>query len=97
MREETLYELETPYRQKFKIRGFRFGEGEKACAMVAAVLRYLSRVGLLRYHCHSGYLSTVVQENEMANVLTPAGGIFPLTTEHEVAFKVIRRLHGGCL
>ncbi len=24
MREETLYELETPYRQKFKIRGFRF-------------------------------------------------------------------------
>ena len=54
MREETLYELETPYRQKFKIRGFRFGEGEKACAMVAAVLRYLRRVGLLRYHCHSG-------------------------------------------
>ena len=48
--EETLYELETPYRQKFKIRGFRFGEGEKVCAMVAAVLRYLSRVGLLRYH-----------------------------------------------
>ena len=109
---------------------------------VAAVLRYLSRVGLLRYHCHSGYLSTVVQENEMAKVLTPAGGIFrrfvepgqeveygqkmgvildpftaeveaeitcptsgvvffalkkPLTTEHEVAFKAIRRLHGGCL
>ena len=103
---------------------------------------YLSRVGLLRYHCHSGYLSTVVQENEMTNVLTPAGGIFrrfvepgqeveygqkmgvildpftaeveaeitcptsgvvffalkkPLTTEHEIAFKVIRRLHGGCL
>ena len=109
---------------------------------VAAVLRYLSRVGLLRYNCHSGYLSSVVQETEMANVLTPAGGIFrrfvepgqeveygqklgvildpftaeveaeiicptssvvffalkkPLTTEHEVAFKVIRRLHGGCL
>ena len=109
---------------------------------VVTLLRYLSRVGLLRYHCHSGYLSTVVQENEMANVLTPAGGIFrrfvepgqeveygqkmgvildpftaeveaeitcptsgvvffalkkPLITEHEVAFKVIRRLHGGCL
>lgn len=37
MREETLYELETPYRQKFRIKGFRFGEGEKVCAMVAAV------------------------------------------------------------
>ena len=72
------------YRQKFKIKGFRFGGGEKACAMVTAVLRYLSRVGLLLYHCHSGYLSAVVQENEMTNVLTPAGGIFC-------------RLHGGCL
>lgn len=114
---------------------------QSAQQAVAAVLRYLSRVGLLRYHCHSGYLSAVVQENEMTNVLTPAGGIFrrfvepgqeveygqtlgvvldpftaeevakiscptsgviffalkkPLTTEHEVAFKVIRRLHGGC-
>lgn len=49
---------------------------QSAQEAVAAVLRYLSRVGLLRYHCHSGYLSTVVQENEMANVLTPAGGIF---------------------
>ena len=39
---------------------------------VAAVLRYLSRVGLLRYNCHSGYLSSVVQESEMTNVLTPA-------------------------
>ena len=25
------------YRQKFKIKGFRFGGGEKACAMVSAV------------------------------------------------------------
>ena len=49
---------------------------QSAQEAVAAVLRYLSRVGLLRYHCHSGYLSTVVQENEMAKVLTPAGGIF---------------------
>jgi len=105
---------------------------------VGAVLRYLSRVGVLRYNCHSGYLSTVVRESDMTNVLTPAGGIFrrccepgdeveynqklgvildpftadtvaeilcptsgvvfftmkkPLVTEHEVAFKVIRRMH----
>lgn len=116
--------------------------GDELEGQYVAVLRYLSRVGLLRYNCHSGYLSSVVQETEMANVLTPAGGIFrrfvepgqemeygqklgvildpftaeieaeilcptsgvvffalkkPLTTEHEVAFKVIRRLHGGCL
>lgn len=111
---------------------------QSARQAVAAVLRYLSRVGVLRYHCHSGFLSTVVQESEMANILTPTGGIFrrlcapgdeveygqklgeildpftadvraeilcptsgvlffamkkPLVTEHEVAFKVIRRLH----
>ncbi len=111
---------------------------ESAQLAVASVLRYLSRVGILRHNCHSGYLSTVVQEGEMANVLTPAGGIFrrfcepgdeveygqklgeildpftadvqqeiicptsgvvfftikkPLVTGHEVAFKVIRRLH----
>lgn len=37
MKQEVLYTLETPYRQKFKIQGFRFGSGEKACAVVAAV------------------------------------------------------------
>ncbi len=106
---------------------------------VNAVLRFLSRVGVLKYNCHSGYLPTVVQEREMVGILTPADGIFrrfcepgqeveygqklgvildpftadvtaeitcptagmvffamkkPLVTEHEVAFKVIRRLHG---
>ena len=91
MREETLYELETPYRQKFKIRGFRFGEGEKACAMVAAVLRYLSRVGLLRYHCHSGYLSTVVQENEMENVLTPAAGSSAASWSRDRKWSMVRK------
>ena len=111
---------------------------ESARQAVSAVLRFLSRVGVLKYSCHSGYLATVVQEGEMATALTPAGGIFrrfkspgqdveygeilgeildpftcevrgritsptsgvvffamkkPLTTQHEVAFKVIRRLH----
>ena len=41
-----------------------------------AVLRYLSRVGAVKYTCYSGYLSTVISESELINVLTPAGGIF---------------------
>ena len=106
---------------------------------VAAVLRYLSRVGVLKYPCHNGYMSSVVQESELATALTPAGGIFrrlknpgdtadygeplaevldpftaeviaqvksptsgivffamkkPLVVEHEVAVRLIRRLHG---
>ena len=38
-----------------------------------------------------------------AEITCPTSGVVffalkkPLTTEHEVAFKVIRRLHGGCL
>ena len=105
---------------------------------VSAVLRYLSRVGVLKYTCHSGFMPSVINENDLATVLTPAGGIFrarkapgdevsygevigeildpftadrlapvtattsglvffamdkPLVLEHEVAFKLIRRLH----
>ena len=49
---------------------------ESAAQAVSAVLRYLSRVGVVKYTCHSGYLSTVINENDLATVLTPAGGIF---------------------
>lgn len=106
---------------------------------VTAILRYLSRVGVLRYTCHGGFMSTVINEQDLATVLTPAGGIFrarkapgddveygeiigeildpftaesigevksntsglvffamdkPIVLEHEVAFKIIRRLRG---
>ena len=105
---------------------------------VSAVLRFLSRIGILKYTCQNGYLPIVLQENELATALTPAGGLFrrfrapgeeveygetigtildpftaetvaeiksptsgivffamkkPLVTEHEAAFKIIRRLH----
>ena len=105
---------------------------------VSAVLRYLSRVGVVKYNCHSGYMSTVINESTLSPVLTPTGGIFrpkkvpgdpveygevigeildpltaelsapvtattsgvvffatdkPLVLEHEIAFKLIRRLH----
>ncbi len=111
---------------------------ESAAQAVSAVLRYLSRVGVVKYTCHNGYLSTVINENDLATVLTPTGGIFralkapgdevkygevigrildpftaeaaaeitsstsglvffamekPLVLQHEVAFKLIRRLH----
>ena len=49
---------------------------ESAAQAVSAVLRYLSRVGVVKYTCHRGYLSTVINENDLATVLTPAGGIF---------------------
>ncbi len=111
---------------------------ESAVQAVSAVLRFLNRVGVVQYTCHSGYLSTTITEQDLATVLTPAGGIFrarkapgdeveqgevigrildpftadvtaelisptnglvffamekPLVLEHEVAFKLIRRMH----
>ena len=43
---------------------------------VAAVLRFLTRMGILKYHSHNGYISTVIQEEELASVRTDAGGIY---------------------
>ena len=37
MKRENLYTLQTPYRQDFSIQGFRFGSGERSCAIVGGV------------------------------------------------------------
>lgn len=37
MKQEILFSMKSPYRDEFKIRGFRFGEGEKAVAIVGAM------------------------------------------------------------
>ena len=37
MREEILFEMKSPYRDSFKIKGFWFGEGEKTVAIVGAM------------------------------------------------------------
>lgn len=43
---------------------------------VAAVLRFLTRMGILKYHTHSGYISTVINEEELTSVRTDTGGIY---------------------
>lgn len=43
---------------------------------VAAILRFLTRMGLLKYESHSGYISHVIKEENLSNVHTMAGGIF---------------------
>lgn len=43
---------------------------------VSAVLRFLTRMGILKYNSHNGYISTVIQEDEMTCVRTDAGGIY---------------------
>ncbi len=43
---------------------------------VAKVLRFLTRMGILRYTSHSGYISTTVQESDLTDVYADRGGIY---------------------
>ncbi len=43
---------------------------------VAAVLRFLTRMGILKYHSHNGYIATVIGEEELTSVRTTMGGIY---------------------
>lgn len=44
--------------------------------LVAAVLRFLTRMGIIRYESHSGYISHVLTEKDLTGVHTMCGGIF---------------------
>lgn len=43
---------------------------------VSAVLRFLTRMGIIRYESHSGYISHVIMENDLSDVHVESGGIF---------------------
>lgn len=42
---------------------------------VDAVLRFLNRIGLIRYRCHNGFIASVIREDELVSVHSPTGGI----------------------
>ncbi len=42
---------------------------------VSAVLRFLTRMGIIKYECHSGYISHVIQEKELTDVYAPTNGL----------------------
>jgi len=48
---------------------------------VHSVLRFLSKQGILDYHTHDGYISTVVQDTDMISVRTKHAGIFESVVE----------------
>lgn len=49
---------------------------ESAKQAVAAVLRFLTRMGIIRYESHSGYISHVILEQDLMDVSAESGGIF---------------------
>lgn len=49
---------------------------QSASQAVAAVLRFLKRMGIIRYESHSGYISHVLYEQDLSDVHAGAAGIF---------------------
>ena len=47
---------------------------ESASLAVASVLRFLSRMGIIKHQCHGGYMSTVFKEDGLMPVKSGAGG-----------------------
>ena len=51
-------------------------DSESAAHAVSAVLRFLTRMGIIRYNCHAGYISTVLDEEELLSVKSDKSGGF---------------------
>ena len=51
-------------------------DGKSASQAVAAVLRFVKRMGIIRYESHSGYISHVLYEGDLIDVNTKRVGIF---------------------
>lgn len=50
---------------------------ESAQNAVSSVLRFLTRMGIIRYNCHAGYISTILDEEELLNIKSEkASGFF---------------------
>ncbi|MCR4616960.1 MAG: succinylglutamate desuccinylase/aspartoacylase family protein [Lachnospiraceae bacterium] len=43
---------------------------------ISAVLRFLTRMGIIKYECHSGYISHVLKDEDLTDVYTEKAGIF---------------------
>lgn len=46
----------------------------RARQAVSAILRFLTRMGILRYNCHNGYIASILEENELVSVKARSAG-----------------------
>lgn len=50
---------------------------EQSASMAeAAVLRFLSRMGIIKYQCHGGYMASTIEEDALMPVCANEGGIY---------------------
>ena len=48
---------------------------QSAQQAVSAILRFLNRMGILRYNCHGGFISSTIHEDELMSVVSDVPGI----------------------
>lgn len=51
-------------------------DDESARIAVSSVLRFLTRMGIIRYDCHGGYISSIISEDELVSVKSDSAGFF---------------------
>ena len=51
-------------------------DDELATQAVSSILRFLTRMGIIRYYSHSGYIASVLKESDLEPIMTEAAGIF---------------------
>ena len=52
------------------------GNEPSARQAASSVLRFLTRMGIIRYSSHSGYIASVIREEDLTNVKTDRAGFF---------------------
>lgn len=43
---------------------------------VASVLRFLTRMGIIKYNCHNGYIASIIEEDALMPIRVDASGIY---------------------
>lgn len=54
---------------------------ESAQLAVASVLRFLSRMGIIKYQCHGGFIATTLDEENLLPIKSTTGGIYRRTKQ----------------
>ena len=75
-------------------------DDELAAQAVSSILRFLTRMGIIRYYSHSGYIASVLKEGDLEPIMTEAAGIFIKKAEcgQEVSRgDVLAQIMKGCV
>ncbi len=49
---------------------------KSASQAVSSVLRFLTRMGIIKYNCHSGYIASVIEEHSLMPIRSEVSGIY---------------------